>query len=133
MWLRMTGRKQHCARKQYSQYSRDRSYTYSGETIVKLFPDEAVPTLEEVEIDFPISIFALGEDVLGVYCYTEENGFVLCEYKSGELEQKRQLMETTYSEFTGCGEGFLYVKSEGRVCYATMDEDAETELLVSSE
>ena len=119
--------------KQYSQYSRDRNYTYSGETVVKLSPAEAVPTLEEVAIDFPISIFAVSEDVLGVYCYTEENGFVLCEYKQGELEQKRQLMEASYSKFRSCGEGFLYVKSEGRVCYGTMDEEAETELLVSSE
>ena len=118
--------------KQYSQYSSEWPYTYSGTVLVKLSYEGEVPVLEEVDIDFPIDIFNISDEGLGVYCYTEENGFVVCEYKQGELQQKRQLMGAAYSDFRGCGEGFLYQKSLDRVCYGTMDDDTETDILVSS-
>lgn len=118
--------------KQYSQYSSEWPYTYSGTVLVKLSYEGEVPVLEEVDIDFPIDIFEVSDEVLGVYCYTEDNGFVVCEYKQGELQQKRQLMGAAYSDFRGCGEGFLYQKSLDRICYGTMDEDAETDVMVSS-
>ena len=118
--------------KQYDQYSNAWSFSYNGVVILKLSFEGEVPVLEEVPIEFPIEMFEMSDGVLGVYCYTEDNGHVVAEYKQGELQVKRQLTKAMYSNFKGCGEGFLYQKSTDRICYGTMEEDTESDVLVAS-
>ena len=114
------------------QYSEDRTYSYQGKVLLKFSGKEDKPEAEYVPIEFIEDIFVFKEDVLGVYCYTEENGFILGEYTQGKLEQKRQFMDGVYDEFRGCGEGFLYRKNGERICYGTMEEDTETDIMTSS-
>ena len=117
---------------QYEKNADGPTYVYSGQAVVKLVTNAKVPELEYVPIAFPQEIFKFGEDGLGIYCNTLENASVLYEYKEGNLQQKRQLANNTYSDFRNCGEGFLYIKNYERVCYGTMDEDAETDIMIAS-
>lgn len=121
-YLYMIGKETTSVAKDYTLHPDVESYSYQGERIGRLHIQEENPTLQFLQIDFPIDIFATLNGTLGIYQYTEKNGFGILEFSPEELTLTTTgLRPNTTAEqfFVGCEDGFLSYQND-QIGYGTM-------------
>ncbi len=109
--------------KNYTLYPGIIGYNYLGEVVGRVDMNDTEAGLLLLNIDFPVGIFGTTADTLGIYHYTEDNGFGFLEYSPAE----GTLTETGWSQdvlaaqrFTGCEDGCVFA-SNGELYFGTLD------------
>jgi len=123
-YIYVLGRLKYSEAKEYILHPDVVQYQYEGEAISRI--NIATETMKEelLKVDFPISIFRTSEG-LGIYSYTEKNGFVIMELS----QQKGTLTEccvkntvTPSQGFISCESGYLFYNLNGGcLYYGTLD------------
>ena len=118
------GKLKEAPEKEYTLHPDIDSYSYLGEQVSRIKLGEETIKEEILPIDFPIDIVGTKNDMVLIYHYNEEKGFVFLEFNPTELTlnevgwtEHRQKV----SDFVTCEDGFLFKRPMEGIFYGTKD------------
>ena len=122
-YMYLCGRYKQTDEKEYQLHPDIMSYSYNGEQISRVNLGVENPKVELMRIDFPIAICKKQEDIVVIYHYTEENGFIFSEYNHQKGVLTEAGSKNTVSKLLhlgGCGDGYLFT-IEGNMYYGEVN------------
>lgn len=115
----------HAEAKNYALHPDVLSYEYIGEAVARVSANAKAEesVAEQIQIEFPISIFGTKQNTLAIYAYTEENGFGYYEFDPEALTLSETGWKNTNvcdNNHMECEDGVLFTR-EYRLYYGTID------------